>query len=115
MKGGADRTLIYLTLFTHECLVKLEKLEEKTAAIRELRALATKQFIVPGDSTWPLGTLFPTAANKTESDTFRGYFKQAREELCLRLCERVFNPDGTKNKWWQAFSKRKFMGKELRD
>jgi actin related protein 2/3 complex, subunit 3 len=46
------------------------------------------------------------------ADTFKAYFKQAREELGLRLVERVF-ADGAKSKWWQFFSKRKFMGKEL--
>ena len=86
-----------------------------SVALKELRALATKQICIPGDSGWPLGTLFPIAANKAEADLFRSYFKQAREELSIRLCDCLFNVDGTKNKWWQAFSKRKFMGKELKD
>jgi actin related protein 2/3 complex, subunit 3 len=38
--------------------------------------------------------------------------KQCREELGVRLVDRVF-ADGTKSKWWQFFSKRKFMGKEM--
>ena len=115
VRGAADRTLIYLTLFAHQCLVKVEKIEEKSTALKELRALATKPFVVPGESGWPLGTLFPVAANKTEADTFKLYFKQAREELSIRICDVLFSADGKKNKWWQAFSKRKFMGKELKD
>jgi len=103
---------------------------ERTA-IRELRALSTKPFAVPGEAGFPLGGLFPAPANKTESgmlfhvsrvissifsfvnfflfsfflcgtDLFRTYFKQAREELAVRLCERVFDADGSKNKWWQV-------------
>lgn len=35
-------------------------------ALRELHALAIKQFACPGDPTWPLGTLFPQPASKTE-------------------------------------------------
>ena len=35
-------------------------------ALRELHALAIKQFVCPGDPTWPLGTLFPQPANKAE-------------------------------------------------
>ena len=31
IRGGADRTLIYLTLFTHLCLVKCEKIEDKAS------------------------------------------------------------------------------------
>ena len=137
VRGSSDRSLIYLTLFTAQCLVKTEKIEEKStgsnllsslkllswvltfrivyAALKELRALATKQACIPGDAGWPLGTLFPVPANKSESDLFRAYFKQAREELVIRLCDQLFNVDGSKNKWWQAFSKRKFMGKELKD
>ena len=37
------------------------------AAIRELKALSTKQFAVPGEAGFPLGGLFPAPANKTES------------------------------------------------
>jgi hypothetical protein len=64
-------------------------------------------------------------------DLFKAYFKQARDELGNRLLDRLFDSDGSKNKWWQvkclllidessdfsskAFSKRKFMGKELKD
>ena len=65
---------------------------------------------------WPLGGLFAPPADKKEGDAFRAYFKQAREELALRLVNRLFDgAGGAKNKWWQAFSKRKFMGKELRE
>lgn len=103
VKGGADRTLIYLTLHVVQCLVKCERIEDKPAALRELRALSTKQFALPGDATgWPLGGMFPTPANKAEGDAFRAYFKQAREEVCIRLCDRLFDADGTKNKWWQV-------------
>ena len=35
-------------------------------ALRELHALAIKQFVCPGDSGWPLGTLFPQPASKAE-------------------------------------------------
>jgi hypothetical protein len=49
---------------------------------------------------------FPFNINKVPStfklDLFKAYFKQAREELCVRLCDRLFDADGTKNKWWQV-------------
>jgi hypothetical protein len=35
-------------------------------------------------------------------ELFRSYFKQARDELGLRLLDRLFDADGTKNKWWQV-------------
>jgi len=40
--------------------------------------------------------------NKKKIDLFRAYFKQAREELAIRLTEILFNQDGTKSKWWQV-------------
>ncbi len=114
IKGGADRTLIYLTLHAVQVLVKMEKIEDKATAVREIKLMSTKQFPIPGEAAWALGGLFPSGS-KSEGDAFRAYFKQAREELGLRLAERLFDADGTKNKWWQSFSKRKFMGKELKD
>jgi actin related protein 2/3 complex subunit 3 len=95
--------------------VKCEKINDKATAIRELKALSTKLFPIPGDNGFVLGGLYPSPANKTEGDLFRSYFKQTRDELALRLLSRLFNEDGTKNKWWQSFSKRKFMGKEFKD
>ena len=35
VRGGADRTLIYLTLYTQQCLVKCEKIEDKVLGIIE--------------------------------------------------------------------------------
>jgi hypothetical protein len=36
------------------------------------------------------------------SDLFKAYFKQARDELGNRLLDRLFDADGSKNKWWQV-------------
>jgi len=114
--GAADRTLIYLTLHAVQCLVKLEKIDDKPTALRELRALSKdKPFTIPGEPGFPLNGVFPAAANKSEGDLFKAYMKQAREELCVRLLDRVFAEGEVKSKWWQSFSKRKFMGKELND
>ena len=67
VRGGADRTLIYLTLYTVQCLVKCEKIEDKPTALREMKNLATKTFLCPGDVGWPLGGLFPAPKNKAET------------------------------------------------
>jgi actin related protein 2/3 complex subunit 3 len=67
VRGGADRTLIYLTLYAVQCLVKCEKIEDKPTAVREMKNLATKQFLCPGDPGWPLGGLFPSPKSKAES------------------------------------------------
>ena len=67
VRGGADRTLIYLTLYAVQCLVKCEKIEDKPTAIREMKNLALKTFLCPGDPGWPLGGLFPPPRSKAES------------------------------------------------
>jgi hypothetical protein len=112
VRGGSDRTLIYLTMFTVFCLVKCEKIEDKnqgtslppmsyirysreinqddehitqvlitqvlmndfscvfdTAAIKELKQVAIKQFSIPGESSWVLGGLYAPPANKNEGGT----------------------------------------------
>jgi actin related protein 2/3 complex subunit 3 len=115
VRGGADKTLIYLTLHAVQCLVRCEKIEDKASALRELRDLSKqKPFAIPGEANFPVGALFAPPANKVEGDLWRAYFKQAREELAIRICDKLF-ADGSKDKWWQSFSKKKFMGKELKD
>lgn len=116
IKGAADRSLIYLTLHCVQVLVKMEKIEDKATAIREIKQMSTKQFPAPGDESFVLAGMFPLPSGRADVDSFRAYFKQAREELGLRIVARLFDgPSGEKNKWWQSFSKRKFMGKELKD
>jgi actin related protein 2/3 complex subunit 3 len=73
-----------------------------------------KKIVAPNEAGWSLGGMFPTPANSSEADTWRLYMKQGREEVGLRVLEVLYYPDGSKNKWWQCFSKRKFMGKELK-
>ncbi|KAJ1458311.1 actin-related protein 2/3 complex subunit 3 [Pelagophyceae sp. CCMP2097] len=114
VKGGPDRTLIYLTLSMQQCLMEVEKTEKKADASRALLALTLKAFPIPGGPGWALGGLFPTPQDINEGETWRLYMKQAREELSYRVLEVLYSPDGSKNKWWGSFSKRKFMGKELK-
>jgi len=76
--------------------------------------LAIKSFAVPGESGWSLGGMYPPPASRDETETFKAYLKQARTECSERLLDRFYNEDGTQNKWWMSFSKRKFMGKELK-
>ena len=101
VRGGPDKTMIYLTLFAHACLVKCERIEDKNqgrgfieldmfaimfiiiytilhtnfdfsllyvhVAIKDLRAMATKQFAIPGESGWPLGGLFAAPEDRKEA------------------------------------------------
>ena len=69
VRAGPDKTMIYLTLFAQQCLVKCERINDMNSAMKELRALANKNFSIPGESGWPLGGLFPTPANRQETGT----------------------------------------------
>ncbi len=41
------------------------------SAIRELKALSTKQFAIPGEAGFPLGGLFPAPTNKAEGGIWK--------------------------------------------
>eukprot|EP00903_Cladosiphon_okamuranus_P010582 g10006.t1 len=113
IEGAADRTLIYLTFFAQQCLKELEKHPGKKEASRALTNLAMQSFAAPGQGGWHLGTLFPGGASAQETEHFKAYMRQCREELAKRLCDRVYVDDGPRSKHWMLFSKRKFMGKEM--
>ena len=70
-------------------------------------------FALPGDAGWPLGGLFTPPASREEGDALRAYLKQAREETGARLVLKCYTEDGRPNKFWMAFSRRKFLNKEL--
>lgn len=109
-EGGADKVLAYLTLFIQQCLVRLDaKGKNKEAGQKLMFELSREQFPLPGESGWPLGGQFPAPKSRAESDGARNWMKHVREELTLRLLERVYEADGTPNKFWMAFSKKKFM------
>ena len=115
VRDSVDRTLIYLSLFIQLCLVRCEKIEDKPTAVRELKNLAQKKFSIPGEPGWTLGGLFASPSNNADGESFRAYFKQAREEIAVRIVEKLYDADGSKNKWWQSFSKRKFLNKEIKE
>jgi len=112
-KGGADRVLAYLTLFIHQCLKKAEKEKSKAEAMRSLTAMAQGPHVSPGEAGWPLQSFLTPAKSAADNETLRGYLKQLREATVARLEPVLYGADGTPNKHWLAFSKRKFMNREF--
>lgn len=111
VEGPADRLLCYLTMYISQCLVRLDaKGKTKADGIKLMTEIGRENFPLPGESGWQLGGHFPSAKSRSEMDQARAYLKHVREECGLRLCEHVYNADGTPNKFWMAFSKRRFMG-----
>jgi actin related protein 2/3 complex subunit 3 len=114
IKSEADRTLIYVTLYTTECLKKLQKCQSKNQGLKEMHTLAISRFYLPGESGFPLNGLYGRPASRQEEDSMRAYFQQMRQETGIRVCEKVFDPATDRpSKWWMCFVKRKFMDKSL--
>lgn len=113
VKGGADRVLIYMTLYITQCLQKLEKFPSPIEGLKALTAMAHEGFRIPGDAGFALGSFFPPPATAQEGELCRSYLKQLREEMGRRLVSKVYDVNGTPSKFWIVFAKRKFMNKQL--
>eukprot|EP01083_Nonionella_stella_P051279 136144_1 len=109
LQGGADRTLVYTTVFISQLIRELVRQKDKGSATKHAYTYARKNFLVPGESGFKIPGFFKNPESRDESEKFRAYFKQVREQICERLPEVVYNEDGTQNKFWFQFSKRKFM------
>ncbi|CAG0891007.1 unnamed protein product, partial [Cyprideis torosa] len=113
-QGDADRVLIYLTLYISECLRELQKCPTKNQGLQKLYGLAIARFDIPGDPGFPLNAVYAKAATPNDMDVMRQYLQQLRQELGVRLCEKVYvSEDGRPSKWWLCFARRKFMDKSL--
>eukprot|EP01115_Flamella_aegyptia_P002526 TRINITY_DN136615_c0_g1_i1.p1 TRINITY_DN136615_c0_g1~~TRINITY_DN136615_c0_g1_i1.p1 ORF type:complete len:175 (+),score=71.84 TRINITY_DN136615_c0_g1_i1:39-563(+) len=114
VKGAADRLLIYLTLYIHQCLTKIQPNNKKQDAEKVLYQLAIENFAIPGDKNFALGGIVTNPANRADTDTIRQYLTGLRQEIGTRLLERVYARDvNTPDKWWMCFNKRKFLNKTL--
>ena len=116
IQGDADRLLIYLTAFSAECIKKIatDKVATKDEGVKVLHQVAISKFNLPGDTNFlpGLGHFFEKPSSKANADFLKQYFSQSRMELAMRLSERIFNEDGTPNKWWMSYSKKNFMGQK---
>ncbi len=136
VKSEADRLLIYLTLYITECLKKLQKCSNKNTAQNEMYTLAISKFDIPGEPGFPLNSVYAKPTSQHEAgivadvktyilssdnisvvfwiDLLRQYLTQARQEMGLRLVDKVFcTEDGKPSKFWLCFAKKKFMDKSL--
>jgi actin related protein 2/3 complex subunit 3 len=110
--GHADFLLIYLTLFTVQCLGKLTK-KTKADATTALNLLALNQFALPGDKDFVLGGFVTAPANEQDRRTLQQYLAQCRQEFAIRLITLVYGTGQQPSKWWMCFAKQKFLNKSL--
>ena len=64
VKGGADRLLIYLTLYANQCIKRAAKLATKEEGAKALFSLANESFPLPGESGWKLEAFSSRKAGK---------------------------------------------------
>jgi len=96
-----------------QCIATAAAAKSKDDGVAKLDALATAPFSLPGDAGFALGSMLSNPDTATDRDQIRLYFKQLRTAVVKRLPARLYGEDGSPNKWWMAFAKRKFMNKEL--
>ena len=114
IKGPADRMLIYGILYISDCLTKVKLNMDSRAAEKALINGALEQFSIPGEPGFPLNQAYEAPRDRNEAEQLRSYLSQVRQELAIRLHQRLY-ADGSSgpSKWWLSFTKRKFMGKSL--
>ncbi|KAL1996663.1 hypothetical protein VTN49DRAFT_7528 [Thermomyces lanuginosus] len=113
IKGPADRMLIYGILFVSECLGKVKPGMSAREAEKVLINTALDQFAIPGDASFPLNQAFERPRDRQDAEQLRQYLSQVRQEIAIRLHQRLY-PDGQgPSKFWLSFARRKFMGKSL--
>lgn len=95
---------------------------------------ALEQFAIPGDANFPLNQAFEAPSDRTQAEQLRGYLSQVRQELAIRLHQRLYEGGAGPSKvganvlhtwftplltlfdslqWWLSFRKREFMGRKL--
>jgi actin related protein 2/3 complex subunit 3 len=114
IKGPADRTLIYGILFISDCLSKLKSSTSASDASRILNTFAIEHFSLPGEPGFPMNQLYLPPGDRNDVEFMRSYLSQFRQELANRLLTRIY-ADGQQvpNKYWLAFTRRRFMNKSL--
>ena len=113
LEGPADRVLLYLTMYISYVLKKLEATSSMEEKKKILQSIAVEGFMVPGDNGFPLNGFIFTSNVAREKEAWKNYIKGLREETSIRLGERYFLADGSINKFWACFAKRKFMNQSL--
>ncbi|GAA0148571.1 actin or actin-binding cytoskeletal protein [Lithospermum erythrorhizon] len=109
IRSSADKLLIYLTFYINIALKRLEGCRTLAEGTKAIINLGLEKVPVPGEPGFPFPGLFSLPQSSEEADLFRNYLKQIREETSGRLLSVAYRPNGTPNKWWLAFAKRKFM------
>ncbi|KAI9725804.1 MAG: subunit of the Arp2/3 complex [Chrysothrix sp. TS-e1954] len=89
--GPADRTLIYGILYVSSLLSAVKGGMGRREAEKALMGIALdNNFVMPGDAGFPLNQAFEAPRDRGAVDAMRGYVGQLRQELAVRLLERLY-------------------------
>jgi len=109
IKGNADLLLVYLTVYVTKCLQTIRG-KSNLQAEGLLNSLALENFPLPGEAAFPLGGMVAAPESRAAADQLKQYLTQARQELGIRLIQKVYPGGQTDaNKWWISFSKKYFL------
>lgn len=67
VKSEIDRVLIYITLYIPECLKKLQRCVNKAQGMTEMYTLAISKFDIPGESGFPLNSVYAKPQTPNEA------------------------------------------------
>merc|ERR1712183_624177 len=112
VKGAADRTLVYLTVYMNWFIKKLEDIKTKKEAHVFAEAQALRQELKPEDKNHFFAGLLLPAKKIEDNDKFKKYLKQLRSELSRRLVERLYSTEdhhAFDYVFWLGLSRRYFM------
>ncbi|XP_011078530.1 actin-related protein 2/3 complex subunit 3-like [Sesamum indicum] len=109
IQSSADKLLIYITFYINIALKRVEGCRTLAEGTKAITNLELEKVPVPGENGFPFPGLFAHPQSQKEAELLRNYLKQIREETNRRLLSVAYRSNGTPNKWWLAFAKRKFM------
>ena len=99
VKGPADRVLIYGILFVSDALSKIKPAMSRREAEKAVMNTALDtNFAIPGDATFPLNQAFEPPRDRNEAEVLRQYLTQVRQELGMRLLNRVYGEEAAPSK-----------------
>ncbi|AET38463.1 Arc18p Ecym_2764 [Eremothecium cymbalariae DBVPG len=115
IRSAADRVLIYGILFINRCLSQLKGGMGYVEALKQIQGVAVEDFTLPGTVGFPLNSVYSMPVGDVgQMEMLKGYLQQFRQELGMRLLERVYADSREQpSKFWLAFTRRKFMNKSL--
>ena len=91
IRGPADRTLIYGILYVSSLLAQVKASMTRRDAEKALMNVALdNNFAMPGDAGFPLNQAFQAPTDRGQGEVLRGYLVQVRQELALRLLDRLY-------------------------